>query len=50
MGEVARNITKINTTLEDHQVEFEGKVFDRSISILIDPGATLSYITPKIVE
>jgi len=31
-------------------VKFEGKIIDRTISILIDPGATLSYISPKIVE
>lgn len=31
-------------------IEFEGKIFDQTISILIDPGATLSYISPKIVE
>ena len=31
-------------------VEFEGKILDFSITVLIDPGATLSYISPKIVE
>lgn len=31
-------------------VEFEGKIFDQTVAILIDPGATLSYINPKIVE
>jgi hypothetical protein len=31
-------------------VEVEGKIHDTRISVLIDPGATLSYITPKIVE
>lgn len=54
--EVARSIPKINATIEDHQathqpimIEFEGKIFDPTISILIDWGATLSYISPKIV-
>jgi len=43
--------------LEDHQaefqptmIEFEGKFFDQTISILVDLGTTLSYVSPKIVE
>jgi len=31
-------------------VEFEGTIFDRTCSILIDPRATLSYISPRLVE
>lgn len=31
-------------------VEFEGKIFNRTISVLIDRGATLSYVSPKVVE
>eukprot|EP00253_Pinus_taeda_P033989 PITA_33989 len=31
-------------------IEFEGKIFDRTVSVLVDPGATLSYVSPKIVE
>jgi hypothetical protein len=31
-------------------VEIECKIRDTQISILIDPGATLSYITPDLVE
>eukprot|EP00253_Pinus_taeda_P035458 PITA_35458 len=31
-------------------VEFEGKISDLTITILIDPGTTLSYVSPKIVE
>jgi hypothetical protein len=31
-------------------VEIEGKIYDTRISILIDPRATLSYITPDVVE
>jgi len=57
VGEVASSIPKINVSLEDHQteyqptmVEFEGKIFDQTMSILIDTGATLSYISPKLVE
>jgi predicted aspartyl protease len=31
-------------------VEIEGKINDTRISILMDLGATLSYITPDVVE
>jgi predicted aspartyl protease len=31
-------------------VEIEGKINDTRIFVLIDPGATLSYITPNVVE
>eukprot|EP00253_Pinus_taeda_P035016 PITA_35016 len=31
-------------------IEFEGKIFDKTFSVLVDPGATLSYVSPKIVE
>jgi len=31
-------------------VEFEGKIFDYTITVLIDPGATISYVIPKVVE
>jgi len=37
----------------DHQtamVEIEGMVNEKPVSILIDPGASLSYISPSIVE
>lgn len=57
LGDVARSMPKINATLEDHQaeyqqtmIEFEGKIFSQTMSILIDLRATLSYISPKIVE
>jgi hypothetical protein len=38
---------------QDHQasvVEIEGKLSNHSVSILIDPGSNLSYISPQIVE
>eukprot|EP00253_Pinus_taeda_P004571 PITA_04571 len=48
---------RINVALDDRQaeyqptmVEFEGKISDLSVAVLIDPGATLSYISPKLVE
>eukprot|EP00253_Pinus_taeda_P012349 PITA_12349 len=57
VGEVGRSIPRINVALEDRQaeyqptmVEFEGKISNLNISVLIDPGATLSYVSPKIVE
>jgi predicted aspartyl protease len=50
-------IHKINVSLEgrqvDHQsivVEIEGKIQNKQVSILIDPGESLSYITPSLVE
>ena len=57
VGDVGRSMPRINAALDDREaeyqptmVEFEGKIFNLSISVLIDPGATLSYISPKIVE
>eukprot|EP00253_Pinus_taeda_P021672 PITA_21672 len=57
VGEVGRNVPRINAALEDRQaeyqptmVEFEGKISNLAISVLIDPGATLSYVNPKVVE
>eukprot|EP00253_Pinus_taeda_P018941 PITA_18941 len=57
VGDVARSIPRINAALEDRQaeyqptmVEFEGKISNLSIAVLIDPGATLSYVSPKVVE
>jgi hypothetical protein len=31
-------------------VDIEGKINNSRISVLIDPGATLSYINPKVVD
>jgi hypothetical protein len=31
-------------------VEIEGMINQKSVSILIDPGASLSYVSPIIVE
>ena len=48
---------RINVALEnwhaDHQtsmVEVKGMIQNLSVSILIDPSASLSYISPSIVE
>eukprot|EP00253_Pinus_taeda_P002531 PITA_02531 len=57
VGDVAKSIPRINAALEDRQVdyqpmmvEFEVKIFDRTIFVLVDRGATLSYVSPKVVE
>jgi hypothetical protein len=57
VGDVGRSLHQINAAIygrqADHQcsvVEIEGKINDTQISVLIDPGATLSYITPDVVE
>ena len=31
-------------------VEVASKIFEQYVSILIDPGSTHSYITPRVVE
>ena len=35
---------------EDTMVEIEGNILNTSISILIDPSAFQSYVSPKMVE
>jgi len=57
IGEIARSIPQISATLENRQAEYqtsmvevEGKLKQTEMSILIDPGASLSYVSPSIVE
>jgi hypothetical protein len=57
VGDVGRSLHRINAAIDgrqdDHQssvVEIEGKINNTQIFVLIDPGATLSYITPDMVE
>ena len=57
VGDLARTMPRINAALENRQadyqtsvVEVEGKINQTPISILIDPGASLSYISPNLVE
>ena len=57
VGQVARAFLGIYAALEDHQadhqstvVEVAGKIVAQSISILIDPGSTHSYIAPRVVD
>lgn len=55
-GEVARSMPRTIVLLEDHQayyqrtmIKLEGKLFNQSISLLVDVGAILSYVSPKVV-
>jgi hypothetical protein len=57
VGDVGRSLHHINAAIDDQQadhqslvVEIKGKINDTRIFFLIDPRATLSYITPDIVE
>ena len=57
IGDLARTMPRINATLENRQADYktsmlevEGKINQTPIAILIDPGASLSYISPKLVE
>jgi len=57
VNHIAQNIPRINTTLEDRKdkhkstmIEIKGTILNQIISILIDLGATVSYINPQIVE
>ena len=54
--QVARTVPRIYAVLEDHEedhqstmVEVEGNIVEQSISILINPGSTHSYISPRVV-
>jgi hypothetical protein len=54
---IARSIHKINATLEnrqvDHQssmVEIENMLNQKLVSMLIDPSATLIFISPTMVD
>jgi hypothetical protein len=57
VGDVGKSLHQINAVMDgrqdDHQstvVEIEGKINNTHISVLIDPGATLSYIAPGVVD
>ena len=57
IGELARTMPRINVALENRQADYqnsmmevEGMINQTSVTILIDPGASLSYIAPKMVE
>ena len=57
VGYVGRSLHRINAAVDgrqaDHQstvVEIEGNINNTHLSILIDPGATFSYIAPGVVD
>ena len=57
VGHEAVTIPNICAVLEDHQeghkatvVEVKGQIVEHTVSLLIDPGSTHSYITPELVE
>ena len=57
MSQVSRAIPRICAALEDHQEDHQsivvgvaGKIVEKSVSILIDPGSTHNYITPRVVK
>ena len=57
VGDLARTMPIINAALENRQVEYqtsmvevEGTINQTPIAILIDPRASLCYISPKMVE
>ena len=57
VGDLVRTMPRINATLENRQVDYqtsmvevEGKLNQLPKSILIDLGASLSYIFPDLVE
>ena len=57
VGQVGRVVPRIYAALEDrwvdHQstvVEVASKVVEQSVSILIDPSSTHSYIAPRVVD
>jgi hypothetical protein len=57
VNDVSRSVPTIYATMENrkenHQasvVELEGIIYKQPISILIDLGSNLSYISPQFVE
>ena len=57
MEDISRNIPRIYAALDNkqdefqsHMMEVEGKINDQPIDILIDSGASHSYLDPKMVE
>ena len=57
VGDLAKGMPRINVALENRQaiyqtsmVEVEGMLNNKPISILIDLGASLSYVSPSVVD
>ena len=56
IGELARSMPRINAALENYQAEYQTPMVEVEVminqtpaTILIDVGASLSYIAPQIV-
>ena len=56
VGDLARTMPRINAAMENRKVDYqtsmvevEGKLDQTTISILIDPMDSLSYISPNLV-
>jgi hypothetical protein len=57
INDVARNMPQIYVALDNRQanhqasvVEMEGMISNHLVSILIDPGSNLSYVSPQTIE
>ena len=57
VGDLSRGMPRINAALENIQAEYqtsmvevEGMLNHKPISILIDPGDILSYVSPSLVK
>ena len=57
VGDLARTMPRINAALDNRQadyqtsmVEVKGNINQTPMAILIDPRASLSYISPNLVE
>ena len=57
VGDVANQIPRIHAALENQQgdyqtsmLEIKDMIHNKPISVLIDPGASLSYVSPSIAE
>ena len=57
VGDLARTMPRLNAVLENRQAEYqipmvevEGMINQAPIDFLIDPGARLNYVSPKLVE
>jgi hypothetical protein len=57
MEDMVRNVPRIYAALDNkqskyqsHMIEVEGMINNQTITILIDSGASHSYIDPKMVE
>ena len=57
VNDVAMSMPHIYVALDNRQahhqasvVEMEGMIYNHLVSILIDPGSNLNYVSPRIIE